>query len=253
MTIPTLKTVVSLHDRRERYATRNFIGEGLRSCNTLIQGATRLQALFITDTLDPSCLDKAVDRALVMQVSEKTMKRMSSAVTPSGILGVFSMPEQPPLEAMGSGIVMAAIADPGNMGTIIRTTLALGYTTMVVVGGVDPWSPKVVQASAGYVAHGKLFQCDWQSLVSAAKHNAIDLVALTVTGGASPAAMVFGTTLLVVGNEAHGIGPAQLSDCTAAMTLPMPGHTESLNAAIAASIALYEMHRQQVVQEQAKR
>lgn len=180
-----------------------------------------------------------VDANIITIVSDSVMNKMSSSVTPSGILGVFSIPKNQPLNQLNNGIVLAQISDPGNMGTLIRTAAAMNVKTVIIVEGTDPWSPKVVQATAGCLAFVNMFCIDWPTLVQSAKQHNIKLVAMVVSGGKKPDELSFENSLLVIGNEAHGMPEAWIHDCDAAMTLPMPGKTESLNAAIAGSIAMY--------------
>jgi RNA methyltransferase, TrmH family len=123
------------------------------------------------------------------------------------------------------------------MGTLIRSCAAMNYKTVVCIKGTDPWSPKVVQASAGTIGMVNIFQVTWDELIQN-KQN-LNLCALVVSGGNKPQDIDLSNTLLVVGSEAHGIPDEWLGQCEQKLTLPMPGKTESLNAAVAGSIALY--------------
>mmetsp|Transcript_8427 Transcript_8427/g.13769 ORF Transcript_8427/g.13769 Transcript_8427/m.13769 type:complete len:204 (+) Transcript_8427:547-1158(+) len=174
-------------------------------------------------------------------------RQMSAAVTPSGILAVFGIPSSPlSHELTGPGVVLANISDPGNMGTLIRTAAALGVRTVVIQEGSDPWSPKVVQASAGMIGHVCLFQSAWDQVMKLQLQEGIETCALVVQGGEQPRSICDRVDakrlLLVVGNEAHGIPPDVLQGCQHRMTIPMPGDgVESLNASVAGSIAMYLM------------
>ena len=165
------------------------------------------------------------------------MKKMSTATTPSGLLGVFKIPPAPKIEYLGPGLVLAQISDPGNMGTLIRTALACGKQTIVIVEGTDPWSPKVVQASAGTIAQARIFNLDWKTLV--AQKKTLKLYGLVVHNGKNIHTIDRNHALIVVGNEAHGLPKEWAHNCDDLITLPMPGGTESLNAGVAGSIAAY--------------
>jgi TrmH family RNA methyltransferase len=102
----------------------------------------------------------------------------------------------------------------------------------------------VIQASAGTIASVKLFQLSWQELVKTAHEKNLSLCALVVSGGKPPSAINFSNSLLVIGNEAHGLSASMQHDCDQLMTIPMPGGTESLNAAVAGSIVLYLAYQQ---------
>ena len=110
----------------------------------------------------------------------------------------------------------------------------------MIIEGVDPYSPKVVQASTGTIGMISLFQWSWQELLK--NKGNLSLIALAVSGGKSPSEVTADNTLLVIGSEAHGIPKEWIEKCDDTLTLPMPGATESLNAAVAGSIALYVLN-----------
>ncbi len=235
---PQVKLINELKFSKGRTKHQLFIAEGLRTCMTFLKAHYVLYQLYLTqEAYQHNKSFLAEHEHYITIVSHELMKKLSTAHTPSGILGVFHIPLSPSPEALGSGLVLAQVSDPGNMGTLIRTAAACGSLSVVIVDGCDPWSPKVVQASAGSHAFVKIFTFSWEELV-AHKHN-LKLCALVVSGGKSPKELTFENTLLVVGSEAHGIPHQWLAQCDEFLTLPMQGATESLNAAIAGSIALY--------------
>ncbi|MGE0206537.1 MAG: TrmH family RNA methyltransferase [Candidatus Babeliales bacterium] len=234
---PEIINLAKLHDAKKRYTEKRFLAEGLRICQTLLEAEVKLLQIYVTEeSIDK--VDTFVDENLITIVSRPVMEKISAASTPSGIVGVFTLPKQPPFAQLDAGIVLADITDPGNMGTLIRTCIAMGKKTIVIVEGVDPWNPKVIQASAGTIGKATLFQCTWQELMDHKKNLA--LAALIVHGGSS-LETIDKKVLLVIGNEARGIRSAWLKECEQTITLSMPGNVESLNAAVAGSIAMYEL------------
>lgn len=233
---PVIKEIVRLHDAKERKRTHRCIIEGIRAITTALQGGLSLKELYCTEEQIVEAQNIAPD-TIISCISTAAMSKISTATSPSGLLGIFQIPAQPSFQKLTPGLVLAQIADPGNMGTLIRTAAACGIHSIVIIEGVDPWSPKVVQASAGTVASVQLFQWSWEELLRAKK--TCKLYGLVVTGGQHPKTIDPHNALLVVGNEARGIPSSWLKDCDASITIPMPGQTESLNAAIAGSIALY--------------
>lgn len=229
-----IKHVSSLQQKRARNRHRQFVGEGARVCQTLIQHCTLIN-LFVTKAQLHKALDIAPKEKLLL-VPDHVMEKISSATTASGIVGQFAMPQPPSPNQLGPGFVLAKISDPGNMGTLIRTAAALGKKSIVLIDGTDPYAPKAIQASAGTIGSLALFEWSWQELL--AQKNKLSLAAMIVSGGEKPSE-VSPESLLVVGSEAHGIPQEWVADCDVALTLPMPGGTESLNAAVAGSIALY--------------
>ena len=233
-----IKDLVKLKLQKERKKQNKFLAEGIRVCKTLIEAGSTLENLYITENM----LDKAKKLTLadkITVVSEPVMAKISSVSTPSGILGVFQIPLPPPPRAntLTPGLILAQISDPGNMGTLIRSCTAMGFTSVVTIEGAYPWSPKVVQASAGQIASVNIFRWTWQEVLK--NKGTLQLIALVIKGGKDPKDMDLQNSLLVVGSEAHGIPEQWINDCNAILTIPMPGKTESLNAAVAGSIALY--------------
>lgn len=239
---PLIKHIVKLQDRAYRTEQNQCIAEGIRVCQTMYEAGLTMHYLIYTQVMEDQLhLFADVEQ---ISISSDLMHKISSSTTPSGIVGIFGIPPAPKEDIM-PGLVAADLTNPGNMGTLIRTAAALGAPSVVVVQGCDPWSPKVIQASAGAIALVRLHTIPWSVLL--AKKKDIPLCALVVSGGIAPTKNMLVDSLLVIGNEAHGIPVEWLADCTSHITLPMPGGTESLNAAIAGSIALYLGYAQKVL------
>lgn len=233
---PLIKRVMQLHEKKGRKEHQQCIVEGVRACATFFEQGIKLYHLFVTAELFDKVPVQCPSHKIV-QVSERVMNKISTSATASGMLAVFSIPSQPDPSTLQAGLVLAQIQDPGNMGTLMRTAVALNKPSIVIIEGVEPWSPRVIQASAGTIAMAKIFQWSWQDLV--AHKNNLKLCALVVSGGKSPQELDVQQSLLVIGSEAHGLPAEWQQACDMLLTLPMPGKTESLNAAVAGSIALY--------------
>jgi len=233
----TVRDVASLKSTKGRKELGQFIAEGFRTVQTFIEHGYIPLATYVTREQFKKAWTFLPDEALT-EVSATVMSKMSSATTPSGILSVFALPQSPAPSALQPGLVLANINDPGNMGTLIRTAAAMNVKTIVVVEGTDPWSPKVVQATAGALSMLSIFSWSWEELL-ASKGN-LPLYALTVHTG-EPLTHMLPKGLIVVGSEAHGLPQEWAESCAKMVTIPMPGKTESLNAAVAGSIALYLM------------
>lgn len=230
---PEIKDVAKLADAKDRKTQQRFIAEGFRTIATFLQNNKLPMQLYVTPKMQEQAEQLTLDFTLV---SEPVMAKMSQASTPSGILGVFPIPKQPDPRKLGEGIVLAQLTDPGNIGTLIRTCAALGRYSVVAIETADVWSPKVIQASAGTIAAMDIFTLSWEELL---KHKrTMNLVGLVASGG-QPLAKKIPNSLLVIGSEAHGIPAHWVDTCDLAVTLPMPGEVESLNAAVAGSIGMY--------------
>ncbi len=231
-----IKNRVKLSTAKGRKEQKRYLAEGVRVCATLIEAGHKPLQIYCTKPMLPQALTLSVEEYITV-VNEDVAQKLSISKTPSGLVAVFKIPKQPALTQLSSGIVLYELADPGNVGTLIRTTAAMGQKTVVLVGGVDPWSPKVVQSTAGTIGFLNIFELSWEELVQ--NKQSLNLCGLVVTGGNRPDEINFSDTLLVVGNEAHGMPVSTIQQCDKLLTLEMPGKAESLNAAVAGSIALY--------------
>ena len=226
---PLIKRLAQLADPAGRREQQAFLAEGLRLIDGFIQAGWQPLHLFVREDLDvPSTWPP------VVRVSARVVQRLSSAATASGFIAVFALPTPPTLDPAAGGMVLTGVADPGNVGTLIRSAAAFGMRQILLDGGADPYGSKAIQASAGALALVAVHRGGGELLQGGAP-----CCALVVSGGQPPAAMVHGPRWLVVGGEANGVPPPWLTICREFMTLPMPGGTESLNAAIAGSIAAY--------------
>ncbi len=231
-----IKEVYGLRQAKERKKQQQFIAEGLRACTTLINSNIDLIQLYVLDEVLDN-IKPLVSNEYITIVNSPVMEKISQATTPSGIVGVFAIPQSPLPSTLTWGLVLAQMNNPGNVGTLIRSCAAMNVSSIVIVEGVDPWHPKVVQASAGFIGNINIFQLTWHELLANKKD--LKLCALVITGGKTPKEINFANTLLVIGSEAHGIPSEWINDCDEKLSLPMPGKIESLNAAVAGSIVLY--------------
>ena len=197
-----IKAVSALHHAKFRTKQQQFIAEGIRTCTTLIESNIELIInLFVTESMLTQA-KKLVSEEKIILVSPHVMEKISTAATPSGLLGIFPIPPQPFFDQLTSGIVLVRIANPGNMGTLIRSAAAMNKKTVVIIEGADPWSPKVVQASAGTIGLVQLFKISWQELL---QNKTLSLCALVISGGKRPKEINLKKYLLIIGSEAHGI------------------------------------------------
>lgn len=234
-----IKHFIKLKKKSYRKEHQAFIAEGIRTIATLLETCRPLQ-IFMTLELYDSQDRPEVDESIISIITKNLVSKMSSAKTPSGIFAIFEIPTPRTNPTEGPGIVLAQLSDPGNMGTIIRTAAAMNITTIICIEGVDPFHPKVIQATAGTVGHTNIHQMNWGQL----KQYNLHLAALVVKDGLKPDDVSLTKNFLVLGNEANGLATEQINDCQQKITLPMPGDTESLNAGVAGAIALYLMAQQ---------
>lgn len=229
-----IKAVDKLKNAKDRREQGRFIAEGLRTIETLMIKYKPIQVYATEHFYATHAMPISKDRLTL--VPNSVMEKISTTSSPAGILAVFALPENP-TKPLNSGLVLAHITNPGNMGTLIRSAAAMGKKTVVIVEGTDVWSPKVVQATAGALAFVDIYELSWHELL--AHKGSVPLCALVVKGGTAPEQLSLQQALIVVGNEAEGLPKEWVASCELKCTLNMPGNTESLNAAIAGSIVLY--------------
>jgi TrmH family RNA methyltransferase len=235
-----IKNITQLIHAKERHSQQRCVVEGKRAIQTFIEAGHKLIQLYIGEqtAIEGQQLGALAGftQAQVTLVTDQVMYKISTSTTPSGFLAVFKIPKSPSLP-LTPGIVLANITDPGNVGTLIRTCAALGKKTVVVIEGADVWSPKVIQATVGTIALVNIFHLSWENLIK--NKSDLKLCALVVADGTKPEELDLKESLLVVGNEAHGLPEEWINQSDQRLTIPMPGGTESLNAAVAGSIAMY--------------
>ena len=183
----------------------------------------------------------------------------ASAVSTESPQGIAALVDPPAftldhiLNARGTPLILiaAGLQDPGNLGTLIRTAEAFAATGLITLPGtVSPWNQKALRASAGSVFRLPVIASTEDEIFTSLESRGIATLAAVAPGisiGSSPLTHhdLTRPTALILGNEGAGIPPEILHRATARVTIPTPGPVESLNAAIAGSILLYEASRQQ--------
>lgn len=184
-------------------------------------------------------------------VSPEVLCAMASTENPDGVVSLLAMPSDltslPQLDLAAKPLLLALdrVQDPGNLGTLLRTSLAAGVDQVWLGGGADPWQPKVLRASAGAVLQLQLKR--WPSLVGGitmAKQSGLQVLAAVQRGGRPYWEVDWQLpSVLLLGNEGAGLA-AELIDEAQLVTVPHGQEVESLNVAVAAGLMLMERNRQ---------
>jgi TrmH family RNA methyltransferase len=188
----------------------------------------------------------------VHAVPAALFRELSQTEAPQGILGVAAEPRTalPPPASAGSErcLVLDAVQDPGNVGTLVRTAAALGVTRVVALDGTtDPWGAKAVRASAGLVFALPVHVVSWAEASAWIASVAVPLLVASAGGddlraGAPSAASGPGSGwALLLGNEGQGARPEAAAAASARLAIPMVGGVESLNVATAGAILLWAL------------
>ena len=196
-----------------------------------------------------------VDRAAaagarVWSLGSGVLTSVSDTVTPQGMLAVaprVTVPVEAFMDAPGPVLVLVDIADPGNAGTLVRAAEASGAAGVVFAGtSTDPFGPKAVRAAAGSLLRVPVAEVtDVDAVLAVLRSHGRHLVALVVSGGAAPELLdLTAPVALLVGSEAHGLPDTVAASCDLAVTIPIESAVESLNAAVAGAVVLFEASRQ---------
>lgn len=170
-------------------------------------------------------------------VTPRILAKLSTTGSPQSPIAVIAIPDER-LPEDGDVLVVWGVGDPGNVGTLVRTAAAFGMRFAAGPGSADVWSPKVLRAAAGGHFHtvvaeiGALDELGDRTLVATVPH-----------GGAPPASLPGGPLAILVGDEAAGLPDEVVERARFRATVPMPGGAESLNAAVAGAIVMYEAAR----------
>lgn len=230
---PLVKRLYALRQKSLRQEQQCFVVEGRRAIDGFMDHGWQPQQLLLGAEQD---LPARWTAAETYEVSQAVLEKLSSHRQQPGYLAVFAMPEPAPLDKALGGLVLYHVADPGNVGTLIRSAAAFGWQQVVLLATADPWSPKVVQASVGALAGIRLHSLSSDSDLEQLGDE-LPRAALVLAGGSDPRQMPQQPRWLIVGSEAHGITPDVIATCSERVSIPMQAATESLNAAVAGSIA----------------
>ena len=184
--------------------------------------------------------------AEVEEASENVLRSAAETGTPQGLLALLEMRPLPPPERLDFVLIADDIHDPGNLGTILRSAAAAGVQCVCLPpGGADPWAPKVVRSGMGAHFRLPLMAMEWPEIECLALQQRLQVWLAAAEEGIDCFAAGFRSpTALIIGGEAAGAGAEAQRLATGRVHIPMPGKTESLNAAVAASILLFEVVRQ---------
>jgi TrmH family RNA methyltransferase len=241
LTKNTIKQIASLRQQKFRKELGLFIVEGRKMTEELLHSDFETVGLYATEAFHaehPSLSNAEI-------VSEMQMEQMSGLDTPPGILAVVKIPQQGEIKTR-SRLILAldGIANPGNMGTLLRTAEWFGIRDVVCSSDcVELWNPKVVQATMGSLFRVKVWTTDLVAFLSKAKNEGKAVYGALLEGENLFQLKEKPEGIIVIGSESHGIRKEVLPYITHPITIPRVGDskTESLNAAVAGAIIMAEM------------
>jgi TrmH family RNA methyltransferase len=266
---PIIKEIRSLKNSKDRNKKGLFFVEGVRIIEEAFlsqaqikylvfseefissPGFERIEDLFNNDTNNDINEEKsgAIKKYII---PAKLFKEISDTETPQGVLAVIEIKKKTLADLAspkGLYIFLDEIRDPGNMGTIIRTADAAGFSGVIISrNSADIYNPKVLRSTMGSIFHIDIYHCNSTDTLTALrelKTRGLRILSSHLEGSTSIYEANIGErTALVVGNEATGISQAAIDEADLLISIPMPGRAESLNASVAAGVMMFEAVRQ---------
>lgn len=234
-----------------RKKSGEFFLEGVRLCCDAMQCGVTVHTVLLSE----ACMAKHKDKLLPLLaysqksilISDEVALKLADTVTPQGVFCVCKYQHHAgEIDVKKKYIALEQVQDPSNLGAVIRTAEALGVAGVILAGGADPYNPKALRASMGAILRlpitiseqlpTLLAQCKAQKmqvLATVPEHDATPITQVVMKGG----------VVAVIGNEGNGISDPIKLLATQMVTIPMIGSSESLNAATAAAITMWEMMR----------
>lgn len=229
-----------------------FVAEGVTLLREALAAGITPETVFYAPGADAGLVAEAADAgAAVLQLAPGVMESVADAVTPQPICAVVPQIDVPIDGLSNDGVVVVAVdvRDPGNVGTLIRSAAAAGVRGVVLcTGSVDLYNPKTVRSTAGALFRLPVVtSVDVDGALTALGAAGRRRLAAVARGGDDYARVdLTGAVAFVVGNEARGL-PEDLPGIDGAITIPMPGSTESLNVGVATAVLCFEAARQRRV------
>ena len=230
---PLIKDIIKLQsDKKYRIAERSYIVEGIKPVKECISAGGDIKKILCTEALSGAFSDAQV-------VSDGVFKTISAEKTPQGVLAIVSLPENKLQPPKNSCILLDRLQDPGNLGTIIRTANAAGYTEIYAINCTDAYSPKAVRASMSGIFFVKVYAGTCNEILSVLE--GVPLISADMSGVDIYQFVPPEKFCLCIGNEGGGLSNELKDKSQYNVKIPMQETCESLNAAVSAGIAMYQL------------
>ena len=231
-----IKEVRSLQSKKFRDNLSRYVVEGVKMVNEAFTLGQKVLTIISTE----KCLEHLnVGDFKIELVSQEVYDSISDEKSPQGVLAVIEKPSNSVHSPTSSCLLLDGVADPGNMGTIIRTMACAGYKDLYITSTcADPFSPKAVRSSMSGIYHVSVHQADTETLLKAIN---LPLVVADMNGKDVFKDKPKGDFCLVIGNEAHGVSETVEKQAVHTVKIPMEKGMESLNAAVSAGILMYAL------------
>lgn len=233
-------------DRRYRRAQELIVCEGPKMLEEALSWGVKLEVV-LWDREHPLS-GKVPEEVRQVRVPEDVLKSVAPTQTPQGVLFLCAMPrtDLPPALAGRRYLILDGLQDPGNVGTLWRTADAFGADGLLLLPGcADPWNPKTVRATMGACFRLPLWETELEPLVQRLEAAQVPLYAAALGENSTDLRRTdLRQAAVVIGSEGRGVSEAVLEQCRGRIRIPMRERCESLNAAAAGAVVLWEMGQQ---------
>ena len=229
-----------LSSKKERENAGLFVADGTKLLAEAIHHCPNLETVILADGVEAD----VPAHVNVVRVPEDVMASISPMETPQGALFLCRLPENKEFVPTAGMLILDGIQDPGNLGTILRTADALDVPVVLLEGCADPYSHKTVRASMGAVFRIQPVQATWEQVSAQCKEKGISVAVTALCDDARDIRQAqLKNMAVVIGSEGQGVRPEILCSAESKLIIPMSENCESLNAAVAATIVLWEMQK----------
>ena len=226
-----------LSSRKERLESGLFVADGTKLLEEAVKFA-QLDTVILSDGVEAT----VPQGVRLVRVPEDVMASVSPMQTPQGALFLCRIPEEKGFVPQKRMLLLDGIQDPGNLGTILRTADALQVPVALLEGCADPYNHKTVRASMGAVFRTPPIRADWEQAREALVREKIPVGVTALSDTARDIRQwELRDMAVVIGSEGQGVRPEILQQADARLIIPMDSRCESLNAAVAATIVLWQM------------
>lgn len=229
-----------LTSSKERQQTGLFVADGTKLLGEAVKWWPGLETVILSDGVQAD----VPEGVRVVRVPEDVMQSVSPMQTPQGALFVCRLPEKKAFSPKPGMLFLDGIQDPGNLGTILRTADALGVPVALLEGCADPYGHKAVRASMGAVFRTPAVQTTWQEAKAACESAGIPVAVTALSDKAVDIRTApLGEMAVVIGSEGRGVREEIMNAAKHQLIIPMNPNCESMNAAIAAAIVMWQMNQ----------
>ncbi len=227
-----------LNSRQERQKTGLFVADGTKLLQEAVRWWPGLQTVILSDGVEA----ELPEDVQTVRVPPDVMESVSPMQSPQGALFLCRLPEHQDFVPAPGMLLLDGIQDPGNLGTVLRTADALQVPVALLEGCADPYGHKTVRASMGAVFRKPAVQVSWQQAECACREADIPIAVTALCDSARDIRSIeLGDMAVVIGSEGQGVRREIMERADQKLIIPMNSHCESLNAAIAAAIVMWQM------------